>query len=284
MEYRTLIVVDGAKNLIECHLNLVDYSLRRGDDAAIEKFVDLQLEEHENRRLEIVIQDILKSRQAPVWNGDMHANGYSQKGIVREKPKADSQLVATGATWENNTLNFQFGRRTDTPTFMSADLPVLSCPFMAELRKLDDMTPAEKQKVLDVLELQTRFPFRFPQGDFAFGSIGRRLPSDELVVATALPPDSPLTHGWSAKPKRERAKLTMSFNGEDEPSLSPNGPDGCAYGNGNLTCPRQKKRSQIYCGHHLRLVSHKHQKNRAIKRSRSSVDFGDEKDVDYAGI
>ncbi len=297
MEYRTLIVVDGANNLIECHLNLTDYSMRAGDSNATEKFVDLQLEEHENRRLELVIQDILKSRQGN-WCGDMLASRYAQKGIVAQPdeklnlPPLEDEAqatppVVTGAVWDHNTLNFEFGRRAHSENSLNAgEIPILSCPFVTALRKLDDMTTDEKQKVLDVIDLQNRMPFRFPQGDLGFDFISRRPSSKELIASYTMPvPDSPLTHGWASKAKHERSKLTMSINGEDEPDIKNDAAhDGCAYGNGNLTCPRPKKRSQIYCGHHLRLVSHKHQKGRALKRSRSSVDLADHQDPNYEGL
>lgn len=283
MEYRTLIVVDGANNLIECHLNLTDYSLRHGNESAMEKFVDLQLEDHENRRLEIVIQDILRSRRTNLF-GDMITSRYSQKGIMATViPDAPLQpeTVVTGTTWEHNTLAFQFGRRPASEGQLNAgDIPILSCPFVTALRKIDDMTAAEKQKVLEVIDMQNRVPFRYPQGDVGFDFVSRRPSSKELIshsliAESARVPDSPLSAGWSTAAKHERSKLTVSINGENE---------GCVYGNGGLTCPRPKKRSQIYCGHHLRLVSHKHQTNRALKRSRSSVEFDADQDPDYAGL
>lgn len=271
MEYRTVIVVDGANNLVECHLNLMDYSSRQGEASATEKFVDLELTASENRRLQLAIGDIIASR-------------CSQKGIAANLDQEEvTGTVVTGATWDNNTLNFQFGQRPQSEgSLMVADIPILSCPFMTALRKLDDMTAEEKQKVLEVVDMRRRLPFRFPQGDFDFTA--KRQPSKELAAEVAMP-NSPLTDGWSAKAKRERSKLTISINGEEEPDV--NGYSGCAYGNGGLTCPRPKKRNQVYCGHHLRLVSHKHQKSRAMKRSRSSIDLGDDEndqDPDYAGL
>jgi hypothetical protein len=334
MAYRTVIVVDGANNLIECQMNLTDYS-QRGDYPATERFIDIELGPRENQALQQFILNMLISRNEPpeilkllvkerqqqlrnldnpgtafspqtpnpikIWSGDMVCNRYSQKGIVaqtipdedydeKDLPPLEDEPGFQGRTpekkdvtptvdWdEENRMTMTFSGRDPLPSrLLEEDLPIFSCPFVQALRKLDDMSAEEKQKVLDVLDMKSRLTYPNPEYD-----IRQRPHSKEL---TAAPPDSPLSSGWSTKLKRERSKLSLSLNGDEADAKNY---EGCAYGNGNLTCPRPKKRSQIYCGHHLRLVSHKHQTQKALKRSRSSVDFGSgenlDQDIDYDGV
>jgi hypothetical protein len=304
MAYRTVIVVDGAHNLIECQMNLTDYS-QRGDYPSTERFIDVELLPQENQALQQFILKMIKDRNEQKdivkllirypnlnnYSGDMICNRYSQKGIVVQDLPAVDQIyqedlppledepgfqgrysekknVTPTVEWdEENRMTMTFSDRDVVPTqntttrLLDGDLPFFSCPFLTALRELDNMTPTDKQKILDVLDMKSSLTY--PEH-----------------LSLAAPPNSPLSSGWSTKLKRERSKLSLSLNGDEADTKNY---EGCAYGNGNLTCPRPKKRSQIYCGHHLRLVSHKHQTQKALKRSRSSVDFGDinDQEIDY---
>lgn len=103
------------------------------------------------------------------------------------------------------------------------------------------------------------------------------------LIEESKDPESP-SRAWTIDRKRKKPKLTISIDGY-EPLDGFENHIGCLYHNPNNICPRTKKRNQIYCGHHLRLVSQKYEKNRALKRSRSSIDLDKlDQEVDYAGL
>lgn len=75
-----------------------------------------------------------------------------------------------------------------------------------------------------------------------------------------------------------------------EKRIKHSGKIDCCYGKDNLKCTNKAKKKYGYCGHHLRIISKKYQRQKDFKTSRSSLGLIDssttigEDPVDYSSL